>query len=82
MKSLSLRLLTAFIICVGFGMLFGYIATAISNETIERFDTTIIGFVQRMESPWLTTVMKVFTWIGSWYIVAPITIIAALRINF
>ena len=82
MKSLSLRLLTAFIICIGFGMLFGYIAFTIGNEKIEHFDMAIIGFVQGMESPWLTAVLIGFTWIGSSYIVAPIAIIAALVLIF
>ena len=82
MRVLSLRLLLAFILCVGFGVLFGYIATSIGNETIGRFDTSIIGFVQGMEMPWLTTIMKVFTWIGSSYIVAPVTLIAFCLLFF
>lgn len=82
MKGLSLRLLIAFIFCLGFAVLFGYIAASIQNESIENFDSVVIGFVQGMESDWLTPLMKVFTWIGSWYIVGPVTIIAFLLIFF
>jgi undecaprenyl-diphosphatase len=82
MRVLSFRLLLAFILCVGFGVLFGYIATSIGNESIGRFDTSIIGFVQGMEMPWLTAIMKVFTWIGSTYIVVPVTLIAFCLLFF
>lgn len=75
MRELSLRLLIAFMLCIGFGVAFGYIASAIGNESIASFDTAIIGFVQGLETPWLTTVMKFFTWIGSGYVVVPIAVI-------
>jgi len=82
MKSLLLRLLPAFLICLGLGIFFGYTVTAISNKSIEHFDTTIIGFVQSIEAPWLTSVMKIFTMIGAWQGVAPITMIAFLLLFF
>ncbi len=82
MKGLSLRLLLAFIICLGFAVLFGYLAAAIQNESIESFDSVVISFVQGMETDWLTPIMKVFTWIGSWFVVAPVTIIAFILIFF
>lgn len=82
MKILSLRLLIAFVMCIGFGVLFGYIAAAINNETIEHFDMSVIGFVQGLEMPWLTTIMKTFTWIGSATVVTTITIIAFVLLIF
>lgn len=82
MKQLSLRFLIGFILCVGLGVLFGYVATAIGNKSIQHFDSTFIGVIQGAEMPWLTPTMKVFTWIGSWYIVAPITIIAFLLLYY
>ena len=82
MKSLLLRLLPAFLICLGLGIFFGYTVTTISNKSIEHFDTTIMGFVQSMEAPWLTSVMKTFTWIGAWQGVVPITMIAFLLLFF
>ncbi|MFD1929674.1 phosphatase PAP2 family protein [Sporosarcina siberiensis] len=72
MRELFLRLLLALILCICFGVLFGYIASAISSESIVDFDRTVIDFVQGMETTWLTTALKGFTWIGSVYFVAPI----------
>jgi len=82
MKGLSLRFLFAFIICVGLAVLFSNLAAAIGNESMEHFDLAVINFVQGMEMPWLTPIMKVFTWIGSGYVVAPITIIAFILLFF
>ena len=82
MKRLPLRLLLAFIICVGLAILFGYLAAAIGNESIEHFDLAVINFIQGMEMHWLTPIIKVFTWIGSGYVVAPITIIAFVLLFF
>jgi undecaprenyl-diphosphatase len=65
MRELSLRLLLSFLICIVFGSIFTYIASAISNETIVDFDSPIISFVQGLESDGLTTIMKTFTTIGS-----------------
>ncbi|GGH19489.1 phosphatase PAP2 family protein [Paenibacillus segetis] len=47
-----------------YACLFGLIAIAVGNLKIEQFDHVIISYVQGMESPTLTTVMKFFTWIG------------------
>ena len=82
MKGLSLRFLFAFITCVGLAILFGYLAAAIGNESIEHFDLVVINFIQGMEMSWLTPIVKVFAWIGSGYVVAPITIITFLLLFF
>ena len=62
--------------------MFGYLAAAIGNESIKHFDLVVINFIQGMEMPWLTPIIKVFTWIGSGYVVAPITIIAFILLFF
>ena len=82
MRELSIRLFTAFILVIGFGIAFGYIATAISNKSITNFDTSIIKYVQGLESPWLTTIMKVFTWSGSALFVAPLALILFFFLYF
>lgn len=82
MKKLSRRYLVALIICVISGTLFGYIASSIGNGSIERFDTSIINFVQGMETSWLTITLKTFTWIGSGYVVVPVTLIAFFLLYF
>lgn len=82
MKELTSRFLLAFILCIGFGVLFGYVATAVGNDTLIDFDQTIIAAVQGLETPWLTAIMTTFTWIGSGLIVAPITVFAFFLLHF
>lgn len=82
MKVLSQRFFIAFIICVISAGLFGFIASSIASGSIEQFDTAIISAVQGMEAPWLTVIFKIFTWIGSAYVVIPITLIAFLLLYF
>lgn len=76
------RLLFAFILCLGLGSTFIYIATAMSNGSIAPFDTAVISFVQGLETPWLTTVLTSFTWMGSGYAVAPMALILAAILYF
>ena len=76
------RLLFAFILCLGLGSTFIYIATAMSNGSIDPFDTTVIAFVQGLETPWLTTVLTFFTWLGSGYVVVPMALILAAILYF
>ncbi|MCZ2259121.1 phosphatase PAP2 family protein [Sporosarcina sp. G11-34] len=82
MQKLSLRFVVAFIICAAGSVLFGYVASIIRNKSIENFDTSIIAFVQGMESPWLTPIMQAFTWIGSGYVVATVTVIGFILLFF
>lgn len=82
MRELSLRLFTAFILVIGLAIAFGYIVTAISNKSIANFDTSIITYVQGLESPWLTTIMKVFTWSGSSLFIAPLALITFFFLYF
>lgn len=64
MKRYSIRLLAAFIVCVGLGILFGYLASIISDRSIDRFDTSIISVIQGLETPWLTKTMQFITMFG------------------
>ncbi|WP_440111749.1 phosphatase PAP2 family protein [Paenibacillus sp. QZ-Y1] len=54
------------------------IALSISDNQIHRFDDTLIGWIQGMESPGMTRFMQLFTWMGSGKLVVVITIIAML----
>ncbi|WP_158233779.1 phosphatase PAP2 family protein [Sporosarcina sp. P3] len=65
MRELSLRLLFVWIICILFTGIFAYIARSIHVQSISSFDEPIIDFVQSAESPGLTSIMKLFTTIGS-----------------
>ncbi|WP_160117554.1 phosphatase PAP2 family protein [Filibacter tadaridae] len=82
MRKHSLRLLIAFILCISFGALFSYIATSISNKSIAHFDNAVIAFVQGLEAPWLTVVMKGVTWIGSGFGVVLITLVVFVVLFF
>lgn len=82
MPELSFHLLVALVLCIMFGIAFGYIASAIVNESIAHFDTAVIEFVQGLEVPWLTSIMKVFTWIGSGYVVTAIALIGFIVLYF
>ncbi|WP_172370359.1 phosphatase PAP2 family protein [Sporosarcina jiandibaonis] len=82
MKQLSLRIIFAFILCIGFGILFVYFSTTIGDDSLSSFDHILINAIQGMETPWLTSIMKFFTWIGSGYVVVPITVISALLLYF
>lgn len=81
-RELTMRFLFAFILCIGFGILFGYVATTIGNDSIKGFDKTIISTVQGWEAPWLTVIMKTFTWVGSAYVVAPVTLIGFIVLAY
>lgn len=75
MRELSGRLITALVSCLVLAAVFGYVASSIGNGSIVQFDTPIINFVQGAEAPWLTNVMKLFTFIGSTKAVLAISLI-------
>lgn len=58
------------------------IAWTIETGAIENFDLPIIAFVQGMEAPFLTGLLKTFTWIGSGFGVVPITLVICVIIFF
>ncbi|MDV6377299.1 phosphatase PAP2 family protein [Sporosarcina sp. GW1-11] len=74
MRELSLRLLFTWLICILLTGFFAFLARTIHLHTITSFDDPIIDFVQGTETPWLTTIMKAFTTIGSTTIVALLTV--------
>ena len=65
MRNVSTRFMTVFFSCLILAGIFGFVAYSIGNGHIEGFDNAIIQFVQGMEAPWLTNIMRVFTEVGS-----------------
>ncbi|CAH1210692.1 hypothetical protein PAECIP111891_03559 [Paenibacillus allorhizoplanae] len=53
---------------------FSVVASLIKGRWIAQFDSRVISAVQGMESPWLTTVMHGFTFIGSTPVVIVISV--------
>lgn len=82
MKQPSLRLIIGFILCVGLGLLFYLLTTTFRGDTITSFDKPMINAIQGLETPWLTSIMKFFTWIGSGYVVGAIAIIVFVLLYF
>ncbi|SFL54316.1 undecaprenyl-diphosphatase [Paenibacillus sp. 1_12] len=64
------QLASAFIISVICAVCFGLIALLIHDRRLDAFDQTILQWIQGLESPALTNVMKGFTLIGSGMVVA------------
>lgn len=64
------------------GGLFWLIVATIANGTIENFDLPIIEFIQGMEVPSLTLILKTFTWIGSGIGVTVITLFICFILYF
>lgn len=75
MRELSLRLLFVWIVCILFTGFFAFIARSIHLHTISSFDNPIIDVVQGAQAPWLTSVMKTFTTIGSTTTVALLALV-------
>lgn len=61
---------------------FSYMAFFISHQRIIQFDQTVISFIQSFESVMLTSIMKFFTYIGSFPSVCWIFILASLFLYF
>lgn len=76
LRELSLRLFFTWIVCIILTGFFAFIARAIRLQTIQNFDNPVIDFVQGAEAPWLTTLMRAFTTIGSTTVVVLLTIFA------
>ncbi|MFC4801830.1 phosphatase PAP2 family protein [Neobacillus sp. GCM10023253] len=75
--NLKKELFTAFIISFVSLLCFTIMALLVSKHTIINFDRIIIYYVQGLEAPWLTNIMKVFTFIGG---TIPAVIISLLSI--
>ena len=76
------HLFSAFLISLVSLIGFSCIAVLISGQNIIQFDQTVISFIQGFESPTLTSIMKFFTYIGSFSVVVVISIMAFLFLYF
>ena len=75
-------LLSAFIIGLVSLIGFSCMAILISGHKIVQFDQYVISFIQGFESPTLTSIMKFFTYVGSFPIVFGIFVIVAFFLYF
>lgn len=76
--NLKMQLLLAFIISVFCIVGFSLISLFISDHKIISFDRTLIDQIQGLESPYLTSLMKLLTFIGS----TPFVIVLSLCLIF
>ncbi|HWI47872.1 MAG TPA: phosphatase PAP2 family protein [Rummeliibacillus sp.] len=74
---LKTHLLSAFIVALVSLVGFSCMAILISDHKIVRFDQTIISFIQGLESPLLTLIMKFFTYLGSFPVVMVLFIVVS-----
>jgi undecaprenyl-diphosphatase len=73
---LKTQLLIAFIISLVSLLAFSVMALLVSRNTIVSFDSSIISYVQGLEAPWLTTIMRFFTFIGDTIPVIILTLVS------
>ncbi|KRE43219.1 phosphatase PAP2 family protein [Paenibacillus sp. Soil724D2] len=78
----KLKITYVLILCILSLICFSLVATLIQGQRIVQFDHNVITFIQGMESPGLTLLMKVFTFIGSTPIVVVIALSAILFLYF
>ncbi|MFJ8264309.1 phosphatase PAP2 family protein [Rummeliibacillus sp. NPDC094406] len=71
------QLLSAFLVALVSLIGFSSIAILISDHKIVQFDQTIISFIQGLESPLLTIIMKFFTYLGSFPVVMVLFIVVS-----
>jgi undecaprenyl-diphosphatase len=76
--NLNKQLTSAFYLSLLFAIGFGLIAFSISYHKIENFDIHTAEYLQSLNSPTLTSVMKFFTFIGSGTVIAIIVIFAII----
>lgn len=74
--NLKVQLTRAFFVSLFCAIGFGLIALLISDKKIAVFDNTITSFIQGLESPALTSIMKFFTFIGAGFPVVFLSLIA------
>jgi undecaprenyl-diphosphatase len=70
-RQINLGLIISFLSAIGFGLM----AILFHSNKINPFDTAVTSFIQGLHSPFLTSVMKFFTFIGAGI---PIAVIAVL----
>lgn len=72
--NLKIQLVIAFLISIVSIIGFSLISLFISDQKIINFDRAVIASIQGVESPFLTRVMKLFTFIGSTPVIIMLTI--------
>ncbi|RDW17680.1 phosphatase PAP2 family protein [Oceanobacillus chungangensis] len=71
-------LITGLVTLFGFSMM----VILIINQRITSFDSTVIYFIQGFETPTLTSIMKFFTFIGSFSALLVIVLVTTLFLYF
>lgn len=61
---------------------FGILALLVTGNQIVQFDKSVISFIQGMESPLLTAIMKFFSFIGAGSSIKAIALITAIILFF
>ncbi|MDA1675475.1 phosphatase PAP2 family protein [Bacillus cereus group sp. TH152-1LC] len=74
-KNLKIQHKSIFILSLISLICFGIMAVLVINQKTATFDSKVIAFIQGLESPFLTTIMKFFTTIGSTKTVAILCLI-------
>ncbi|MFD2614291.1 phosphatase PAP2 family protein [Paenibacillus gansuensis] len=76
------KLTAALLVSFACAAVFIMLALLIDRPSLYRFDHAVIEAVQGTEAPWLTEIMKGFTFIGSGGSVALITLVAAVALYY
>ncbi|MBU8880685.1 phosphatase PAP2 family protein [Bacillus sp. FJAT-29790] len=76
--NLKFQLSFAFLLSIVSLIGFSFIAILVSGQNIVQFDSTVISFIQGRETPFLTNIMKFFTFVGSTKCAVIIILLASL----
>lgn len=76
--NLKLQLVMAWILSVLSMIVFAFLAIMVSIHKIVHFDHSVITYVQGLESPNLTAIMKFFTYVGSAVSIVPLSILVII----
>ncbi|WP_161798209.1 phosphatase PAP2 family protein [Aneurinibacillus tyrosinisolvens] len=78
MNTRRLQFTYVFSLSLAAAICFSIVAGLVSTHEIARFDNIVISFIQGYESPALTKVMKLFTFIGSTSFVAILSVVVLI----
>jgi undecaprenyl-diphosphatase len=73
--NLKMQLTWAFFVSLLSAISFGAIALLVTDHKVVQFDREIISFIQGLETPTLTNIMKLFTFVGGGFPVVVVTLI-------
>ncbi|MBA2875109.1 hypothetical protein [Thermaerobacillus caldiproteolyticus] len=76
--NLKLQLTRAFFLSLASVIGFGLVAILVGEQKIAQFDSAVTSFIQGLESPTMTIIMKFFTTIGSIPVVIILSILVLL----